>query len=153
MLTIIIGLCMASLAVSMARKKVGKWWMSFLLCVIGIIVIVVGITAPLSGYNEYYERKEINLSAIGINKENNNDIYIIELNNGNKIYKAIDGEGKERIKTYKKSMKAEIVEKENCKEPKLVHYFRPIKTSAFSLGMLTFGEKYTFYVPKGSILK
>jgi len=153
MVTIIIGLCLTALSVSIARKKVGKWWMSFILYLIGVFIIVVGITAPLSGYNEYNIREEINLLSIGVNKEKNTDIYIIELENGDKIYKSIDENGKEKLETYYKSMKVEIIEEENCEEPKLVHHFRPIKTSIFSLGMWTFGEKYIFYIPKGSMIK
>jgi len=153
MVTIIIGLCLTALSVSIARKKVGKWWMSFILYLIGVFIIVVGITAPLSGYNEYNIREEINLLSIGVNKEKNTDIYIIELENGDKIYKSIDENGKEKLETYYKSMKVEIKEEENCEEPKLVHYFRPIKSSIFSLGMFSFDEKYTFYIPKGSVIK
>jgi len=153
MLTIIIGLFLTALSVSMAKKKVGKWWVCFLIFIIGLIIIVVGTTAPISGYNEYDVREEINLSSIGFNKENNTYIYIIELENGDKIYKSIDENGKEKIENYYKSMKAEIKEEENCEEPKLVHYFRPIKSSIFSLGMFSFDEKYTFYIPKGSVIK
>lgn len=153
MVTIIIGLCLSALAVSIARKKIRKWWIPFLLFFIGFNIIVVGVTAPLSGYNKYEVREETKLLSIGKNQRINNDIYIIELENGDRIYKSIDEKGKENIKTYSRSHKSEIIEEENCKEPKLVHYFRPIKPSIFSLGMLTFGEKYTFYIPKGSMIK
>lgn len=88
-----------------------------------------------------------------MNKENNADIYIIELANGDKVYKSIDEENGKDFKVYDKSRKVEIVEAENCKEPKLVYYFRPIKSSIFSLVMMSLEDKYTFYVPKGSIIK
>ena len=93
--------------------------------------------------------KKIELSAIGVNKEDNSEIYIINLYNGEKIYKRTNG----KLELYNKSLKLEIVEQENCDNPRLVHYFRPIKISAFSLAMLTLGEKCVFYVPKGSVIK
>ena len=153
MITIIIGICLIVLSYFMVKKRIGKWWMSFLLIMIGMFVIVFGIAAPINGYNEYVSREEISLSSIAVDEKNNNDIYIIELENGDKVYKGIDEEKGKEFKVYDKSIKVEIIEEENCKQPKLVYYFRPIKSSVFSLGMMTLGDKYTFYIPKGSMIK
>lgn len=153
MLTIIIGSCLVVLSYFMVKIRIGKWWMPFWLIMIGMFVIVFGISAPINGYNEYVPREEIRLSSIGLKEKNKTDIYIIELENGDKVYKSVNEQNKEEIKIYDKSLKVEIVEQENCETPRLVYYFRPIKSSIFSLGMMTLGDKYTFYIPKGSMIK
>lgn len=153
MLTIIIGICLVAAAIAIGNKKIGKWWICFSLLVTGTIVIAVGIAAPINGYNEYVAIDEVRLSPIGLNKENNTDIYIIQLENEDKIYKSINAENEEKIEIYNKSIKLEIIEQEKCEIPMLVHYLRPVKKSIFSLGMNSLGEKYVFYVPKRSVIK
>lgn len=149
MITIIIGICLMSLCFYMIKKRKGKWWIAFWSLVLGMAVMFVGFVAPLSGYNEYIVQKEIKLSSIALNKDNS-DIYVIQLKNGDNIYKDIEDE---TLKTYDKSLKLEIIEEETCVNPRLVHYFRPIKVSWFTLGLATFDDKYVFYIPKGSIIK
>ena len=58
MITIIIGICLILLSFKFIEKKIGKWWMPFWLIVLGFVVIIVGIVAPLNGYNEYNEREK-----------------------------------------------------------------------------------------------
>ena len=153
MLTIIIGIGLILLSCAMAKRRIGKWWMTFWILMIGMFSIIFGMLAPINGYNEYVVREEIQLSSIGKNEENNTNIYIIELENGDKVYQSVNLDNKEKLKVYDKSLKLEIIEQEECDKPRLVYYFRPIKTSIFSLALWTLGEKYVFYIPKGSVIK
>ena len=148
MITIIIGIGLIWLCFYMVKKRKGKWWMAFWSLILGMIIMLVGFVAPLSGYNEYHALKETKLSSIALNKDNS-DIYIIKLENGDNIYKNIEDE---KVKIYDKSITLEIIEEENCTNPRLVYYFRPTKMSWFTLGIGTLGEKYVFYVPKGSVI-
>lgn len=148
MITIIIGIGLILLCFYMIKKRKGKWWMAFWSLVLGLVIMLVGFVAPLSGYNEYIVQEETKLSSIALNKDNS-DIYIIKLENGDNIYKDIEDKN---LKIYDKSLKLEIIEEENCLNPRLVHYFRPIKVSWVTLGLATFGDKYVFYIPKGSII-
>jgi len=153
MLTIIIGICLVAIAIAICNQKIGRWQTSFVLIVIGTIINATGIAAPINGYNEYVAIDEVKISPIGLNKENNTDIYIIQLENEDKIYISINENNEEKLETYDKSIKLEIIEQEKCETPMLVHYFRPVKKSIFSLGINSVGEKYVFYVPKGSVIK
>ena len=159
MLTIIIGIVLAVFFVFISLRT-GRDTGGILACV-SILIALILIASPISGYQEWELVKELELVTLSndLSSGGTGAIYVsLSANNAYTYRYEIDSEfGTQTSKEYQtntlSSKNVVEVEDPNCETAVIREYYREGKRSIWTFATFAEETKYVFYVPEGTISK